>query len=93
MAKGNRPSHRLVAVSKDKGADGRRTYTDVGAAWPSEQKAGSWGVKLEKGMKLKTAEGVVLDGDSCFWNFEPCRPFKDEPEEQPDPTEDDDGGF
>lgn len=73
MAAGNKPSHRLVAVTR---GDAPRKYDDLGAAWPSERVEGSYGVKLEDGARIKDGDGNVYSNETHFFNFEPVRPKK-----------------
>ncbi len=78
MAKGDRPALRLVAVSKTQGADGKRVYTELGAAWPSDKVEGSFNTKLADGTKVRTADGKVFSNDTHFFNFEPPRAKADD---------------
>lgn len=75
--KGGRPALRLVAVSKEKGGDGRRVYTEVGAAWASDQVEGSFNLRLAEGTRIRNGAGVTFSAETHFFNVEPPRPPKD----------------
>lgn len=71
--KGGRPALRLVAVSKEAGPDGKRVYTELGAAWPSDRVEGSFNTKLADGTKVKSSDGKVFSNATHFFNIEPAQ--------------------
>lgn len=54
------PTHRVTACTKDKNEDGKRSYHDVGAAWPLGND-GDLSVKLGGRYKAKTGEWEDYD--------------------------------
>ncbi len=61
---GRKPAFSLAANRKDDPKGGKRKYMDIGAAWPNS--FGGFNFSLAKGVKVKLADGTVLNGDD-FW--------------------------